>query len=135
MLLLRYESTNQGTFGYLAYGGDFVHTLELPWRENRSNVSCIPAGRYAVRMRHSPKYGQCWHVEAVPNRSHILLHHGNYAGDKQLGFRTHSAGCILLGSRRGRINGQSAVLASRSARRKFETAMNWKPFDLEIVDA
>ena len=135
MILLRYDESDQGTFGYLVFGGDFVHTLELPDRQNQPNLSRIPAGTYTVRMRHSPKYGKVYHAENVPGRTHILLHHGNYAGDRLRDWRTHSAGCILLGSRRGKLGGQLALLASRTARRKFETAMNWKSFKLEIIDA
>lgn len=135
MILLRDDWSDEGTYGYLVYGNEFVHTLELPWRDNQPNASCIPAGRYTVRMRHSPKYGQVYHVQSVPNRTHILLHHGNYAGDRVLNYRTHSAGCILFGSRRGRLHGQRAVLASRIARRKFESAMKWEPFQLEVVNA
>ena len=135
MILQRYESTDEGTFGFLVFGRDWVHTLELPWRENIPNTSHIPAGEYTLRMRHSPKYGQCWHVTEVPRRSYILLHHGNFAGDRALNLRTNSAGCILLGSRRGRLYGQLAVLASRTARRKFELATGWEPRKLVIRDA
>lgn len=135
MILLRGESTDEGTTGHLVFGDDYIHTIELPWRENRSNLSCIPAGRYRVSVRRSPKYGKVYHVENVPNRTHILLHHGNFAGNKSNGYRTHSAGCILLGSKAGRLSGQKAVLSSRTARRKFENAMNWKPFELEIINA
>lgn len=134
MILLRGASDDEGTAGYLVWGNDYIHTIELPWRDNRPNLSCIPAGKYTVRMRHSPKYGKVYHVENVQDRTHILLHHGNYAGNKEKGYRTHSAGCIILGSRKGRLAGQKAVLASRSARRKFETAMNWEPFELEIIN-
>jgi len=135
MILLREPSTDEGTYGYLIFGDEYIHTIELPARDNRPNLSCIPAGKYAVSMRHSPKYGQVYHVESVPGRTHILMHHGNFAGDKSKGFRTHSAGCILLGGRKGRLSGQAAVLASRSARRKLETTMNFEPFELVIIDA
>lgn len=134
MKLFRTDSDDHGTFGVLIFGDDYVRTIELPWRENRPNLSCIPQGRYTVSMRHSPKYGKVYHVEAVPGRSHILLHHGNFAGDKTRGFRTHSAGCILLGTKRGRLASQKVVLASRPARTKFETRMNFQTFELEIID-
>jgi len=134
MKLIRTDTSNEGTFGILIFNGDYVFTCELPDRENRPNLSRIPAGRYNVSMRHSPKYGKVYHVKNVPGRSHILLHHGNFAGDKTRGLRTHSAGCILLGSKRGRLYDQNAVLASRTARTKFETRMNFEPFILEVID-
>ena len=134
MILLRGASDDEGTAGYLVWGNDYIHTIELPWRNNQQNYSAIPAGKYSLRMRISPKYGRCYEVVDVPNRNHILLHHGNLAGDRLLGYKTHSAGCILLGSRPGRLSSQKAVLASKIARRKFETAMNWEPQVLEIIN-
>ena len=135
MILFRTETGNEGTFGVLVYPDGYLFTAEPPDRGNRPNLSCIPAGRYVVSMRHSPKYGKVYTVNNVSKRSHILLHHGNFAGDRTLGFRTHSAGCIILGSRKGKLHGQNAVLNSRTARRKFELAMNWEDFELEIVNA
>lgn len=134
MKLIRVSTNDEGTRGILVFGDDFVHTLELPWRGNRPNLSCIPAGRYDVSVRTSPKYGDVYHVKNVPGRTYILLHHGNFGGDQTQGLRTHTAGCILLGSRVGRLYGQQAVLASRTARRKFETLMDFEPFDLEVID-
>jgi hypothetical protein len=69
----------------------------------------------------------------VPGRSYILLHEGNFSGDKEIGLRTHSAGCVLLGRKRGRLYGQNAVLSSRTARREFEVRMNWQTTELEVV--
>ena len=132
--LKRSDSSDEGTFGSLVYPGGSAVTIELPDRGNRRNLSRIPPGRYALQMRHSPRYGDVYEVRGVPNRNHILLHHGNFAGDSARGLRTHSAGCILLGSRRGRLHGQAAVLASRTARRHFEDAMKWEPATLQILD-
>jgi hypothetical protein len=133
MKLIRTDTSDEGTFGILLFDDTFIHTIELPDRGNQPNLSCIPRGKYTLRLRHSPRYGNVYHVENVPGRTHILLHHGNYAGDKTLGFHTHSAGCILVGSKRGRLSGQNAVLASRSARRKLETRMKFLTTELEII--
>ena len=135
MILYRTDTSDEGTFGVLVYPDGWVYTAELPDRDNRSNLSCIPEGRYSLSMRTSQKYGNVYQVNNVKNRSHILLHHGNFAGDRACGLRTHSAGCILLGSKRGRIHGQKAVLASRTARRRFELAMDFEPTTLEIINA
>lgn len=88
-----------------------------------------------MSLRHSPKYGRVYHVERVTGRTHILLHHGNFAGDSLRGYRTHSAGCILLGSRKGKLSGQLALLGSKIARRKFELAMDFETTKLEIINA
>ena len=44
------------------------HTIELPWRDNATGISCIPEGRYQLVKRYSPKFQ--WHLQvmAVPNR-------------------------------------------------------------------
>ena len=64
-------------------------TMELPWRDNRTNVSCIPTGRYKLSLFTSAKFGKCLEVMNVPGRNAILIHKGNYNKD------TH--GCILPG--------------------------------------
>ncbi len=131
VLLLRTESSEQGTFGILVFNDEYLHTAELPWKGNKPNISCIPEGTYQVSMRVSPKYGQCF-IVAVEGRSYILFHNGNWAGDKSLGLRSNTNGCILLGQKRGRIYKQQAVLASRTARTIFESEMDFEPFELEV---
>lgn len=132
--LIRMQRSDHGTFGIVIFHGQHLFTGELPWRDNKPNYSCIPAGVYVVQVRHSPKYGKVYHVTGVDGRSYILFHQGNYCGDRLLGFKTNVQGCILLGRKRGRLGGQRAVLSSRPARRRFETEMGMKPFKLEVID-
>jgi len=82
VLLLRTESSEQGTFGILVFNDEYLHTAELPWKGNKPNISCIPEGTYQVSMRVSPKYGQCF-IVAVEGRSYILFHNG------ELGLETN----------------------------------------------
>ena len=132
--LFRTEASNEGTFGYLVFGGLTLRTAELPDRANAPNVSRIPAGTYHCQIRQSPRYGSVYHVTGVDDRSYILFHHGNFSGDRALGYRTNSNGCILLGYRRGVVYGQKAVTSSRNARTLFESEMDSDPFSLEIID-
>lgn len=132
--LYRYDQTDEGTFGFIAFAGQRLYTGELPWHDNQPEISCIPAGLYTVQMRHSPKYGDVYEVTDVYGRSYILFHQGNFCGDLALGFRTNVLGCILLGKRRGRLYGQQAVLVSRGARSRFEAVMGMKTFTLEIIE-
>jgi hypothetical protein len=70
----------QGTNGNLLINGvGLCHTIELPWRNNEHQVSCIPEGRYELVKRYSPKFK--WHlwVQNVPNRDLILIHPYNDA--------------------------------------------------------
>ena len=64
-------------------------TLELPWNDNKSRISCIPKGVYYCDRITSPKFGVCYRVNDVYNRLHILIHVGNYY--------TEILGCILIG--------------------------------------
>ena len=133
LFLLRIQTSDQGTFGIIIFNGQYLYTGELPWKDNRPNVSCIPSGSYTVRVRISPKYGKVYEVTDVSGRTYILFHQGNFFGDISLGFRSNVQGCILLGFKRGKLYGQKAVLASRIARNRFETVMNFEPFKLKVI--
>ena len=76
-------------------------TLEPPWRNNLSNISCIPAGDYIVEHRHSDKYRDHFWVREVEGRELILIHPGNYARDTK--------GCILVGSAFRDIDGDGTM--------------------------
>lgn len=70
----------EGTNGKLVHEGTIIcHTIELPWKDNLSQVSCIPEGEYFIEKRYSSRFG--WHLEVlnVPNRSLILFHPANNA--------------------------------------------------------
>ena len=133
--LVRHQSDDQGTLGkLLTPTGYECLTIELPWRDNQTNMSRIPAGEYRATWHNSPRFGGCYWVRDVEGRSAILTHAGNLAGDTAKGYKTHSFGCILPGGYVGKINGQKAVLASRPALRQFFDAMNREDFNLKIVE-
>ena len=70
----------EGTNGVLSVNGkEICKTIELPWRNNKARVSCIPEGKYKIRKRYSAKFK--WHLELinVKNRKYILLHPANNA--------------------------------------------------------
>jgi hypothetical protein len=83
-------------------------------------------------MRLSPKFVFTYWVKGVKNRSFILIHSGNYAGDVSKGLKSHVNGCILLGQKFGILGEQRAILNSRVIVRKFINHMSSKPFVLEI---
>ncbi|WP_304196428.1 DUF5675 family protein [Flavobacterium alvei] len=69
-----------GTNGKLECEGKFIcNTIELPWKNNETKVSCIPEGKYFIKKRYSNKHK--WHLEVldVKNRSLILFHPANNA--------------------------------------------------------
>lgn len=133
-MLMRETSQEDGTYGILTLpDGSSFHTLELPWLNNETGKSCIPPGTYKAEMRDSPKFGPVYEVKGVPNRSAILIHAGNTAGNVDRGLKSDVQGCILLGLSRGRISNQSAVLESKPALASFMQKMGGRPFTLNIV--
>ena len=116
------------TYGTLVVDGELFHTIERPWLDNRSNISCIPTGNYLVNFllkSGSGKYREVWHVMDVPGRGGILIHQGNLAA--------HSRGCLILGSKKGTLGGKPAVLSSRPALRKLQKIVGREPFNLTIM--
>lgn len=97
-------------------------TLELPYRDNERNVSCIPEGFYDVVPRQSPKYGNHLHITGVPNRSLILIHHGNYVGspNPKTGL-PDIRGCVLVGKDHIDITGDGIkeVTASKNTMKEL----------------
>ncbi|MEM9547537.1 MAG: DUF5675 family protein [Bacteroidota bacterium] len=61
------------------------NSLELPWKENRRNVSCIPEGIYPIQKRYSPRFRDHLLVSDVPGRDYILLHPANDASEELRG--------------------------------------------------
>jgi len=133
--IFRMLRSDQGTLGKLYYSNFSCYTLELPWRDNKRNVSCIPSGSYDVKIRLSPKFGKVYWITEVDNRSFILIHSGNFDKKKKKGFKTHVNGCILLGQKRGLLAGQLAVLNSRLTVSRFMRMMDDNPFKLEIHES
>jgi len=94
------------------FEGNLVYqckTLELPWKGNKRQESCIKKGIYDVIRRKSTKYGDHFHVTNVEGREMILIH--------ALNFYTQTLGCIGVGDSFGDINkdGYTDILNSRKA--------------------
>ena len=77
------------TLGRFVIGNFQGFTLELPWKDNQKNISCIPEGEYEYFFRESPKNGEVLELRNVENRAFIQIHAGNYTS------QIH--GCILPG--------------------------------------
>ncbi|MFH1982252.1 MAG: DUF5675 family protein [Pseudomonadota bacterium] len=137
--LLRLTSFDHGTPGRVITPGGFsCRSLELPWRGNAPDVSCIEPGTHLCLPYSSKKFGQVYHLQDVHGRTWILTHAGNFAGDRALGWKTDSAGCILFGNTWASVKlpdnrRQLAVLLSKVTMTRFIAAMNYQPFYLKVV--
>lgn len=107
LVLNRLSDDGQQTFGKLRLldSKDNViltlDTLELTYCDNQRRISCIPCGVYVVRPRLSYRFGRCFELLNVENRSAILIHKGNFNSD------TH--GCILVGNGKKDINNDGVI--------------------------
>ncbi len=116
----------EGTFGVLIINGrPFCLTCELPWRDNKDEISCIPAGTYPCIPHNGAKFKHVWELIGVPGRADVLIHMGNII--------TNTKGCILVGERFGTLKDLPAVLGSLSTLDKLRDILPEK-FDLEIIN-
>ena len=97
----RNQSTEQGTFG-VATLGEFTWTsLELPWRNNAPDISCIPPGTYYAQIKPSLHFNRdVFLLQNVPGRSDVEIHGANWAGDVSKGWHSDLRGCLTLGTHR-----------------------------------
>lgn len=141
-ILIRQETSDQGTFGILVGEKDNVlfQTGELPrfggnpGLENERCLDCIPPGTYTAEITQSPRFGRVYLLKNVPGRSAILIHAGNYCGNRAKGYKSDVEGCILLGKAQGVLNGQKVVLDSKRAVKEFMALTGGEPIRLKIQD-
>lgn len=100
-------------------------SLELPWQNNARGISCIPLGTYKVKRHVSPKFGKCFWLQDVPDRSEILIHPANYT--RQL------RGCIAPGLTHADLDkdGQLDVISSRKA---MQELLKYNITEIEIIE-
>jgi hypothetical protein len=131
----RQDHGDEGTFGVLTVDDLKLFTGELPWRDNKEGISCIPAGFYICVFTMSQKFGRkLYLVEGMHRREGIRIHPANLMGDRAKGFKAEMNGCIALGKNLGILHQQKAVLLSVAAMDEFENYMKGESFNLEIVD-
>ena len=86
-----------GTNGKIQYQNRLMmYSIELPWKDNLAQVSCIPEGRYELVKRWSPKFNRHLQVMNVSQRENILIHPAN---DAMHGRRHHDLSRCTAGDR------------------------------------
>lgn len=104
--LRRFLSDERFTLGAIVLPEFSCFSLELPWKNNKRNSSCIPIGKYKCSIEESPKFGTVVLVHGVIDRSGILIHPGNTTADSQ--------GCIMVGGSLS-LDSSNTLGASRRA--------------------
>lgn len=126
--LLRKIDDGIETQGVLNFNNFSCQTLELPWKNNASNISCVPLGTYNCIWSYIHSLSEYhYQLQGVKDRTGVFIHEGNYNTDVQ--------GCILLGNSYGDINndGETDILNSRTTLAKFEALMKQQSFTLKVV--
>lgn len=131
-ILKRNSDDGTQTLGTLIYvnGKNLFEckTLELPWKDNQSNISCIPMGEYLCELRYSPSFKKMlYEIKDVPQRTEILLHGAS--------FYTDLKGCVSVGNQLKDLNGDGKldVMASQATLQEFMELTGGKPFKLVIL--
>ena len=89
---------SNGTNGVISYAGTKIcECIELPWRNNKRMISCIPEGRYRLIKRMHYRWGEQLAVVNVPGREAILFHPGNNALNELQGCIAPVTKCIAHG--------------------------------------
>lgn len=117
--ITRLEQTDKGTLGVILVDGRVVcYSLELPWEDNKQNVSCIPTGEYQCVLEYSNRYGRdLFELKGVDGRSEVKFHVGNFLRDIK--------GCILTGTDvTYDDDGNRSLRDSTKAFNKFMAAMD-----------
>ena len=96
------------TIGRLSIEDFHCFTLELPWLDNKKNISCIVEGTYLAKVRESSRNGTVIELLGTGSRTNIQIHAGNFTSD--------IAGCALVGKSIKDINldGIPDVTSSKS---------------------
>lgn len=103
--------------------------LELPWRGNEQEQSCITEGVYQCGLRPSARFGgytdgMVYHIQPVQGRTDILIHAGNTVRDTK--------GCLLVGD--SIADGTPTFLRnSRKTLMALHEHTQGKPFTLTIA--
>lgn len=126
-ILTRTNDNGAQAVGTLSCNGKTFYTLERPWKDNKTGISCIPTGIYKVKWTYSPRFlRNMYQVMDVPNRTGIRIHSGNHF------FQIE--GCILLGDSYADVNkdGVIDVLNSKKTIKIFEDMMLGADFPLIV---
>lgn len=123
--LERFAYHPEGTMGIIKHEGETFYTIERPWMNNEPYISCIPEGEYKMGWRQSPRFGETWHIKDVPDRTHILIHAGNYP--------VNFHGCVGLGT--ALMGDRVAVANSKLAVSAFEKLTKDREWSIQIAFA
>ena len=108
----RIYQDDDATLGMLSHKTFNCFTVERPWLNNIPFVSCIPPGKYLMKLgRYNAGGYDAYVVQEVPGRSLIKLHIANLPSE--------ILGCIGFGDSITRLNDSLGVGNSRETFENF----------------
>lgn len=113
----------------LPNGLDPVFTLELPWKDNQKNISCIPAGPYRCIRGISTKnreWGEAFFVQNVPGGRTAIID-GHIANKPE-----ELLGCSAFGTYYDRED--HILYSSRAIDRWMKAMEGIDEYTLEIIE-
>ena len=124
--LTRYETGPEGTYGRLVTDNGYeCYIMELPWKDNHKDESCVMAGDYECKKVDSPRFGSVYGLKDANNRTEVRIHAANWP--RQL------KGCLAPGRAVGLVMGTKGVMSSRDALNGLEADLDAPgPFLLTI---
>jgi len=107
--LYRLVKNDEGVWGVFVYNyRPFAVSGELPWHDNKDNLSCIPEGCYTAELFNHPNKGRVFKLMDVNSRDGILIHIGNIP-------KRDSLGCILIGEGFEMFDDMQGIVSSKNA--------------------
>ena len=103
------DESAQGVLIYDRYA--FALSLELPWKDNKHNISCVLPRAYLCQREVNPHLGEAFRLINVSGRDSIFIHKANFVTDLK--------GCIGIGEEFDFIKGKRAILDSGHAYSEF----------------
>jgi len=124
-LVIQSSSFADCTIGRMWYEDFQCFTLELPWKDNKTDISCIPGGWYECRKIISPSNGECVEILNVIGRTNVQVHSAN--------FTRQILGCVAVGDSLKFLDRDTIpdVTNSKATLKKLLTALP-KAFRLEV---
>lgn len=113
------------TIGVVNFGDNTCFSLELPWKDNQEDVSCIPPGTYLAQYRNSPSNGDVLELQNVPLRTFVQVHSANFT--RQL------LGCIAVGDSIRDIDGDSKPDVTNS-KNTLDKILDWAGKDTILIE-
>ena len=128
LFLFRCPSRSYGTFGTLVLPEDrrCYSTLELPWKDNKKDESCVPSGDYEIEYTQSPSHGTySYEILDVPGRTGIRFDIANRISEL--------LGCVAVGMNIGHDGTDRYIEDSRIAIKSIERLLNYEKSMLRIM--